>query len=390
MSLLLALFACSYDPTVGTLPDNVGQAFAPCQESEIKFLATKHNFSLAFEPCGKNSFGAFAWAPSGIWLYFQLGQTGYVMNAEAENKQTLTVPTPSPIGEAAWLTPAQLALPVGPAEEGGKNRLAVFDIEQQSVYYRDVSAAFIDKVVRSPTAGEALVVTADTEDGPRSVQRLVLADGAASRAYPWASGADTFDLVVTDGLDMDSPVPGVVAVLGRGQTVTLHDAANGEVWKTFEGATAGSLHRRGRWLALEREGEEVSVFYQRAWDDMTEAQRRREQKRAEKLAAGLPDSYPKTVRPPSFDIVDLRDDARWNLTSVHGTDFSWYEAQDYWASFIFWGFEGKQFKRNVLLGQMGDRLRATELGRDFMGVEAANSAAESRVKPAQKASPKGE
>lgn len=376
MFLLLTLIGCSYDPTVGTLNDNVGQAFAPCQESEIKFLATKHNFQTVFEPCGNNGFVTYDWSPAGTHLYFQLGQTGYIMNAAADDKQTLTVPTPTPIGEADWLSASRLVLPVGPEKDDGPNRLAVFDLEQQSVFYQDVPHAALLAVHRTADKEHVLVEVAASSEGARSLVKVSLADGSSEAALPWLKGYDTLEYVVTTGQDLETPP--TVAVVGRGQTVTLHDAASGEVWKTFEGATAGSLHPKGRWLVLEHLGDEVSIFYQRAWDDMTEAQRRRERKRAEKLAESLPESYPTTVQPPMLAIVDLKDDARWDLTSVHGTDFQWYVAQDYWASFIFWGFEGKQFKRNVLLGQMGSRLRATELGRDFMGVVPENEQARSR------------
>jgi hypothetical protein len=381
LSILFALLACSYDPTVGTLPDNVGQAFAPCQESEIKFLATKHNFQTVFEPCGKNSFATFTWSPDGARLYFQLGQTGYVMNAAADDKQTITVPTPSPIGAADWLTANRLVLPVGPADDGGPNRIAVFDVEQQAVFYRDVPHARVAAVHRTADPDSVLVEVASGDDAPRALKRVALADGALSTGPEWITAFDTLDWVVTTGIDVDTAPPAEVVVLGKGETVTLHDATDGRVLSTFAGATRGSLHPGGRWLALERLGDSVSVFYQRAWDDMSERQREREQKRAERLAAGLPDSYPTTVQPPMIDLVDLNDGARWNLTSVHGSHYQWYEAQPYWASFIFWGFEGKQFKRNVLLGQMGNRLRATELGRDFMGVVPANDAARGRSAP---------
>ena len=381
MFALLALIGCSSDPTVGTLNDNVGQAFAPCQAKEIEFLATKHNFQTVFEPCGANKFVAFDWSPAGTHVYFQLAQTGYVMHAAADDKKTLTVPTPSPIGQPDWLSANQLALPVGPEQEGGPNRLAVFDLEQQSVYYRNVPHAELIAVHSTGTPGQALIEVADGPETPRSLVEVTLADGTVTPALPWLSGYDTLDYVVTTGEDLQAPAK--VVVVGRGDTVTLHDADTGEAWKTFEGATAGSLHPKGRWLALEHLGEEVSVFYQRAWDDMTDEQRRRQQKRAEKLAKSLPDSYPTTVRPPTLALVDLTDGARWDLTSVHGTDFQWYTAQDYWASFIFWGFESKQFKRNVLLGQLGGRMRATELGREFIGVVPVNEAALARKAAAE-------
>ncbi|MEZ4316569.1 MAG: hypothetical protein R3F61_03675 [Myxococcota bacterium] len=376
--LFLLLASCScYDPTVGTLPDNVGAAFAPCQESEIKFLATKHNFQLAFEPCGSNNFVAFEWSPDGRQLYFQLGETGYVMEADSATRQTTTVPTPSPIGSAAWISSTRLALPVGPDAAEGSNRIAVFDIAQKSVFYRDVAKPRIPIVLRSERPGEVLLVVADGDDAPRHLLRMDLNDGSTTDAFPW----------LQDGFDTLTISPAAQSLLvGRENTVT-HYRLDGSVAGTYTPATRGSLHRDGRWLALEHEGDEISIFYQRAWDDMSEAQRRREAQRAERLSSGLPESYPKTVRPPTLSFVDLNDGARWKLTSVHGSSYQWYEATDYYGSFVFWGFEGKQFKRNVLLGQMGNRLRATEIGRTFMGVVPMNEAAESRAPEVKGAAP---
>lgn len=369
MSLLALLAACSYDPTVGTLPDNVGAAFAPCQESEIRFLSTKHNLQSVFEPCGNNNFGAFSWSPDGTRVYFQLGQTGYVMDAEAENKQTTTVPTPSPIGGAAWLNANQLALPVGPAEEEGSNRVAVFDLSQKSVYYRDLPFAGAPDIHRSNTAGFAWLVVNDGEGTPNRLKQMDLADGALTDALPWLpAGFDTFTA---------TPKANTVMV-GIADTVTRHDL-DGKVLATYTPATRGTVHPDGRWLALEHEGDPISIFYQRAWDEMTEAQRKREAKRAQRLSSGLPESYPTTVDPPTLSFVDLQDGARWRMTSVYGSEFQWYEPSPYYGSFILWGFEGKQFRRNVMLGQMGDRLRATEIGRKFTGIEPMNPAAEARA-----------
>ncbi|MCB9676571.1 MAG: PD40 domain-containing protein [Alphaproteobacteria bacterium] len=371
MTFLIAMLAsCTYDPTVGTLPDNVGAAFAPCQESEIKFLATKHNFQTAFEPCGNNNFTAFAWSPDGSQLYFQLGQTGYVMDAVAENRATTTVPTPSPIGAASWLSSTRIALPVGPGPEDqeGPNRIAVFDLAQKSVFYRDTSFALVPDVLRSAQPDHALVVGQSADGAPKTLVRMDLADGSTEKAFDWLE--DGFDtLTITPQADS--------LVVGRDNTVT-HYLLDGTVKGTYTPALRGTVHPDGRWLALEHEGDEISIFYQRAWDDMSDAQRRREAQRAERLAETLPDSYPTTVRPPTLSFVDLNDGARWMLTSVHGEQFQWYEASPYYASFIFWGFEGKQFKRNVLLGQMGNRLRATEIGRKFMGVVPMNEIAEAR------------
>lgn len=363
-----ALTACA-DPSQPTLSESVGAAFAPCQESEIKFLSTKHNFQHVFEPCGNNEFMAYTWSPDGSRIYFQLGQTGYVMDAVAPDKAVTTVPTPSPIGAGGWVARAQLALPVGPEQKDGKNRLALFDMDQSSVYYRDVPHAVVERAWAAPEPGRVLLVVSDGPEAPRQLLSMDLADGALSPAYPWLEA----------GFDSFSITPAAqVATVGRAGTVRVHGLADGAVKHTFPTATRGVVHGEGRWLALEHEGEPISVFYQRAWDDMTEAQRNRERQRAEKIAENLPEGSPTEVRPPSFSIVDLQDESRFLITSFHGSNFEWYEPSPYYGSFLFWGYEGKQFRRNVMLGQMGGRLRAIETNREHLGVEPMNEAARTR------------
>lgn len=374
--LTLMLAACTYDPTVGTLPDNVNAAFERCEESQINFLARKHNFQAVFEPCGNNRFRAFSWAPDGRRIYFQLGQTGYVMNAEADTKPTITVPIPPPIGAATWLSANRLAIPVGPDATDEGNRVAVFDIDQKSVFYQPVPHARVPAGWATSNPGEVLLVVQDAAedpnkplDGPKSLVRVSLEDGSTSAGFPWLTDPfDTFTITPSIGL----------AAIGRGTTVSLYDIETGALEGSHSPATRGTVHSEGRWLVLEHLGEPISIFYQRAWDEMSEQQRRREQQRAERMASKVASSYPTTVQPPTLSLVDRKDGARWMFTSVYGTDFQWYEAQHYYASFIFWGFEGKQFRRNVMLGQFGTRIRATEIGRDFMGVVPMNDAARSR------------
>ena len=56
------------------------------------------------------------------------------------------------------------------------------------------------------------------------------------------------------------------------------------------------------------------------------------------------------------------------FTGFHGHQFSWYEPADFYASIVLWGFEGKELNRNVLLGNLGDRLRSIEKGEEMFGV----------------------
>ena len=94
-------------------------------------------------------------------------------------------------------------------------------------------------------------------------------------------------------------------------------------------------------------------------------------RRVKQFESTLPESYPKTVQPPMFSFVDMMDpgEKRWEINSAYGYDFQWYEATEYYGSFMLWGFEGKQLKRNVMLGQWSDRLRAMSKRRKFTGVE---------------------
>jgi hypothetical protein len=56
------------------------------------------------------------------------------------------------------------------------------------------------------------------------------------------------------------------------------------------------------------------------------------------------------------------------ISSVYGSQFQWYEPTPYFGSLMMWGFEGKQMKRNVLLGDMGGRFHMVENDRTMMGI----------------------
>ena len=87
--LLLLGVGCRPNPNEATFTQNVGSAFQECRSQEVRFLAGKHNFMTAFDPCGSNNFQQYAWNPAGTHLYFQLTQSGHIMNADAPNKATV-------------------------------------------------------------------------------------------------------------------------------------------------------------------------------------------------------------------------------------------------------------------------------------------------------------
>jgi WD40-like Beta Propeller Repeat len=361
--LLVGLAACNNDPTRASFSQNVGAAFAQCNPAEIRFLATKHNFMPAFEPCGSNNFDAYAWSPDGTHLYFQLTHAGHVMNAEAQNKATITVPTETPIGPAAWLTSTRLAVPIGPPEGGKDLRLALYDLPtgdgQTQIRYETLPGLTKPQDLHVGDKPTELLFTAE-RDGKRQIWRMNLDDGTIAPAWAWAAPleVDTFDY---------QPARNALTIGAAGK-VTLYDT-DGKAQGEWMPARRGTLHPGGRWLALEYDGQAISIFYQRTWDELSEKARARELARAKEFEERLPPWYPREVKPPTISLVDLQTGKRWVFTGFHGTDFQWYEARDYYASFILWGFEGKQMNRNILLGDLADRMHSMERGEEMLGVQ---------------------
>lgn len=360
---------CSRDPYEATLSENVGASFATCNEAEIRFLAGKHNVQLAFAPCGNNNFSAFSWSPDGRRLYFQLVMTAYVMQADSPRKETVSVPVARAVSGAAWLTTTRLAIPVVAEEAGGPLRIAVYDLPITD----EVGATSPGQLVHHPLPGvaevfdlqagddptELFLATRTTEGGPATIQRLDTSTGTlGAPEVSLPSPVDTFTY---------TPAQRVFAV-GQGDTVSLIQRTDGATVETHEPARRGTLHPNGRWLALEHAGDARSPFFQRAWGEVSEQARKRELQRAERFQENLPDWAPKEITPPTLSVVDREAGERWVFDAFLGDRFSWYGPAEMWGSFFLWGLEGKQYKRNVGLVDLADRLGAVTEGRPFLGV----------------------
>lgn len=377
--LALALVATSAscissDPMDGTLADNVATSFAACSANEIKFLATKHNFQLAFRECSDNNITAYRWSPDGTQLYFQLVLTPYVMDASVPTKPIGAVPTTTPIGPGAWVAKYRLVLPVGPDETGTSNRLAVYDREQQTVFHTDTPLTEVRGTQRSGDPNAVLMLgKAKTEAGEKGgLWRVDTASGQVTPAFSWLDDVpDTF--TYQPALD--------VVVLGRGEKVSVHQGSDGLVIGTWPKALRGSMHPSGRYLMLEHKGEPISIFYQRAWDELSDEARERELRRLKRFEEGLPEGTPSTVQPPTLSWVDLHSGERWMMDSAYGDSFQWYEAIGHYGAFFLWGFEGKQFKRNVALGSFDGRFLSLDKGRDVLGVTRMEDGEDPTYKP---------
>lgn len=360
---------CSRDPYEATLSENVGASFAGCNEAEIRFLAGKHNVQLAFAPCGNNAFSAYAWSPDGRRLYFQLVMTAYVMQADSPRKETVSVPVARAVSGAVWLTATRLAIPVVAASDEGPLRVAIYDLPitdevgatspGQLVHHDLPGVAEVFDLQAGDDPTELLLATRAVEGGPATLQRLDTSTGTlGALEIDLPSPVDTFTY---------TPAQRVFTV-GQGDTVTLIDRSTGQTIETHTPARRGSLHPNGRWLALEHEGDARSPFFQRAWGEVSDQARARELQRAERFQDDLPDWAPKEIRPPTLSVVDREAGDRWVFDAFLGDRFSWYAPAEMWGSFFLWGLEGKQYKRNVGLVDLADRLGAVTEGRPFLGV----------------------
>ena len=358
---IIALFSvptgCEIDPMQGSLSENVGMSFSPCSEAEIRFMTQKHNFMTAFRPCGNNDFSTFTWAPDGKHLYFQLVMTAYVMDADAANKQTIPVPSRQPIGPAAWLSNSKVAVPEVPLVDDGSAQIAIFDIEGQTVFHVDLPEVTEGRPMQRGRQPTELLILGGA-DHP-NIYAFDTNDGTVTRPFPWLTGP-VHTMTYTHQLD--------VLVVGRDDKTTVHEGASGKAMGTWTPATRGTLHPEGRWLALEHDGEEISIFYQRSWDELSEQARERELRRLKKYEETIKGDFPTKVSPPTLSFVNLHDGRRWIISSVYGSQFEWYEPTPYFGSLMMWGFEGKQMKRNVLLGDMRGRFKMVEKDRKMMGI----------------------
>ncbi len=372
--LLLALLAgCDWRPGAQrtNLAQNVGESFATCNETEIKFLAAKHNVQLVFRPCGNNAFASYSWAPDGLKIYFQLVLSAYVMDADAANKATTSLPLPTPTGEGIWMSTSRVVVPVHGDHKKDPVRLAMFQLPGapdefglsttpgQLNYHPLPGLTGVGQLQRGDSPTELFFTARVSDDSPLSIYRIDLSDGSVSKAFDWLlSDVTTFTY---------TPEQHTVVIGHNKQVVSYR--RNGEQQGMWDHANRGVMQPEGNWMALEYAGPETSPFFQRTWDEISDAQRRREQARATRFEEGMPNWLPRSLNPPMLSVVQLSTGDRWVFTAFLGDKMSWYSAAEGWMSFFLWGFEGKQFKRNVGLVNMKDRLLSIQEGRPMMGVE---------------------
>lgn len=355
----LLLSACSREDLYGgqTFTQTVAQAYADCNDGEIRFLASKQGIQTAFAECGSNKFAHKAWSPDGRYLYFQLTHGGYIM--DGETKDLVTVPTETPVEGAAWLSADRLAVPLAPPEGATTpyNRVVVYNRAANTLDELQMQLSEVRDLQPGPDGG--LLLTGLDASGKRSAWSFDAATGVPAPVLPWLPDAPT-QLSVS----YDAGLVGVATEAG-GALYRL----DGTLVMNLPDAKRVIPHPEGRYVALEVDGDPVSPFDMRAWDELSEEARQRELARQKKWLEKQPDYVQKEIIPPELQIVDLDNGGRYRVTFVWGERFEWYRARNYFGSFMLFGIEGKQLNRNVALTNFHERLRMLGKGETPLGME---------------------
>lgn len=368
LALAAALPACSRDDVYGgsTFTENVAEAYAECSSAEIEFLAAKHNLQLAFDECGSNKFAEVDWSPDGKLLYFQLTHGGHVL--DAENKTIEAVPTEGPGAGAVWVRDGLLAVPLKP-EDAAANTDGTEAESAWRIAWYDRTGRTLDTVpltVREPRdlqpagEGDDLVFTAVGAEGTRSAYRYKRNSGTLEPTLPFLPGG--VERLVYE------PDAGLVG-WSDGTDGKLLRLPDGELVADLPGAKRVIPHHEGRYVALEVEGDPISLFDQRTWNELSPEAREREQRRKEQWLETLPEWAPREARPPEIHIIDMTTMDRFRITAFYGDHFEWWRPMNYWASFVLWGIEGKQLHRNVAITDLHERLRMAAKGELPWGLE---------------------
>lgn len=347
-------------------------AYETCDEAEIKLLAAKHNLQLVFEPCGSNNFLHYAWSPNGVELYYHTNSGPWLLNGETQELKGL--PVGFPISNAVWFNDDYVAF----AEKGVKTyNIDVYDVHKNVINITGIQQVAPRLLTRGQAADEVLFLAAEREPDPavkddrppETLYRLRANTGTLEPAFPWLN-EPVVDYTYSRHSDLlayrTSSSDGVVVARGD----------SGEVVHEFPGIERASVSTDGRFIALEGPGQPISIFHQQTEEDAAAAEEAGEEPETTDIADDLPEYLPREVQPPTLWILDTTTGERHQLQDVFGYQFQWYEAKRYYASFVLWGMENKEFNRNVVLTDLTPQLRASGVEIDLVALAEEDRAAD--------------
>jgi len=363
IAALIALSGCSREDLYAqsSFTENVSEAYADCNDSEIRFLAGKHNIKMAFKNCGSNNFIDAAWAPDGEKLHFRVTNGSFLLRPEGST--IATVPTEVPTADSMWLHKDLVVMPLIPEEGADEMRMALYNLSANTL-----------NIVDLPTTK-----VRDLQPWGDDQRVLLLAETKADPTMrPYRFDPSTSELVrvfdfLTAPVERLSFAPEVDLLAWSSKEATELMTSDGTSLQILPDVLRAIPHHEGRYVMLEVLGEPISLFDQRAWNELSPEARERELARQQKFLESLPDWAPREYTPPELHLLDRQDGGRYRITAYFGDQFAWYRSANplarYYTSFMLWGIEGKQLNRNVGLTDLSERLRMLDQGDIPLGIE---------------------
>jgi len=311
---------CALDPA--TLRDDIAEVHAPCDAEALARRTAGSGLQALFEPCGSNQFLHHAWSPSGLRLYYQTPSGPWLLDAATRRLQPL--PIGFPIGAAAWFDDEHLVFPER-ARTGFD--VAEYDVRRNTFSVTQIGLHDLGSLHRGEGPDEVLLLAAPGPGEVRVPTRLHARSGRSRPAFPWLDDeVDDFTYRASQRL---------VALRPRGADhVRVHDAETGAERHRFEGASRASVSSDGRFVVIEGPGETRPAFPPSAGPGLA---------RFPTMAGRA------SVTPPQLSVFDTRTGQRVELEGVHGTSFTWYDARDYFGTFVLWGLDEEETNRNLVL-----------------------------------------
>jgi hypothetical protein len=316
--------------------------WVPCVETELKSRAKEHAMQLVFEPCGSNQFLDFSWAPDGLQLYYELPDRAMILNADTS--RTSTIEQNVPHGPGTWLHEDLLVVPVSDEATAPKSikpptqsRIGVFNqlAELQATHIIDIG---LPRDLQPWNDGARILLTGIAPgDGLRYPYIFDPQGGHLHRVLQ--------ELGAVENLSWAGP-EGLIAYFNGKETVVqrasgVQAVSDWQVLARYEDVRRGIVHPSSRYVALETLGPPVSLY----------------------------EGSSETIQPPEIHFLDVKNGQRYRITAFQGDHFQWYEFQDYWGSFILWGFENEQVQTNVVALDMSTWLQADEAAQAERGME---------------------
>ncbi len=317
LALLATAWGCLGDPDA--LKEGIETAYDRCDPVLQARLVEKAGLKPLFSPCTTTSFLHHRWSPQGKRLYYQTPGGAYLLDADAHTTRSL--PIGFPAGAPVWLDEDRLAFPQRSRTGEG---IGVYDVARNTVEQTPLPLVDLGSLERGKGPDEVFLLASHSARGARRIFRVRSSSGQWQEVLPQIMDSiEEFSYRASQDL---------LACRSRdGEDVVAFDASSGEVRARFPGARRASLSADGRFWVVEGDGAPV--------DTLPNPPR----------GVSLPRWLPRKLVPRVMWLQDARSHRRTPLSGIFGHRFEWYDAKDYFGSFVLLGLSGQEVPLELVL-----------------------------------------